>query len=117
MCWIAVLFHVNAHYPLIVAANREESFGQDPLGRHQWAEAQPYGRGRDELAGGTWLGVNATGLVAAVTNRPASAGMPPCALGVCSASTPCAVIHQARRARSLLTNSPAADSTPSIFSA
>src|SRR4051812_5111157 len=71
MCWIAVLFHVNAHYPLIVAANREESRTRPSQTPFQWAGSPTVWAGRDELAGGTWLGVNATGLVAAVTNRPA----------------------------------------------
>jgi uncharacterized protein with NRDE domain len=71
MCWIAVLFHVNAHYPLIVAANREESRTRPSRAPFQWAGSPTIWAGRDELAGGTWLGVNATGLVAAVTNRPA----------------------------------------------
>jgi uncharacterized protein with NRDE domain len=70
MCWIAVLFHVNAHYPLIVAANREESRTRPSRAPFQWAGSPAVWAGRDELAGGTWLGVNATGLVAAVTNRP-----------------------------------------------
>jgi uncharacterized protein with NRDE domain len=71
MCWIAVLFHVNAHYPLIVAANREESRTRPSRAPFQWPGSPTVWAGRDELAGGTWLGVNATGLVAAVTNRPA----------------------------------------------
>ena len=70
MCWIAVLLRVNAHYPLIVAANREESRARPSQAPFQWAGSPTVWAGRDELAGGTWLGVNATGLVAAVTNRP-----------------------------------------------
>jgi uncharacterized protein with NRDE domain len=74
MCWVAVLFRVNAHYPLIVAANREESRTRPSQAPFRWtctsAGNPTVWAGRDELAGGTWLGVNATGLVAAVTNRP-----------------------------------------------
>src|SRR5215211_7441034 len=72
MCWIAVLFHVNAHYPLIVAANREESRKRPSQAPLQWIGSPTIWAGRDELGGGTWLGVNATGLLAAVTNRPAA---------------------------------------------
>src|SRR5688572_9665433 len=72
MCWLAVLFQVNAHYPLIVAANREEFRTRPSLTPFPWAESPTIWAGRDELAGGTWLGVNATGLLAAVTNRPAA---------------------------------------------
>src|SRR4051794_38174264 len=71
MCWIAVLLRVNAHYPLIVAANREESRTRPSQTPFQWAGSPTFWAGRDELAGGTWLGANARGLVAAVTNRPA----------------------------------------------
>jgi uncharacterized protein with NRDE domain len=71
MCWIAVLLRVNAFYPLIVAANREESRTRPSQAPFPWAGSPTVWAGRDELAGGTWLGVNATGLVAAVTNRPA----------------------------------------------
>jgi uncharacterized protein with NRDE domain len=72
MCWIAVLFQVNEHYPLIVAANREESRTRPSQAPFRWtSSATPtVWAGRDELAGGTWLGVNSTGLLAAVTNRP-----------------------------------------------
>jgi uncharacterized protein with NRDE domain len=74
MCWIAVLYRVNTHYPLIVAANREELRARPSQPPFQWAGSPSVWAGRDELAGGTWLGVNATGLVAAVTNRPLAGG-------------------------------------------
>ena len=70
MCWIAVLLRVNPHYPLIVAANREESRSRPSRAPFRWDGSPTVWAGRDELAGGTWLGVNATGFVAAVTNRP-----------------------------------------------
>ena len=71
MCWIAVLLRVNPHFPLIVAANREESRTRPAQAPFRWGGSPTVWAGRDELAGGTWLGVNAAGLVAAVTNRPA----------------------------------------------
>jgi uncharacterized protein with NRDE domain len=61
MCWIAVLLRVNAHYPLIVAANREESRTRPSQAPFRWAGSPAVWAGRDELAGGTWLGVNAMG--------------------------------------------------------
>jgi uncharacterized protein with NRDE domain len=61
---------MNAHYPVIVAANREESRTRPSRAPFQWGGSPTVWAGRDELAGGTWLGVNAIGLVAAVTNRP-----------------------------------------------
>jgi uncharacterized protein with NRDE domain len=73
MCWIAVLFQVNAHYPLIVAANREESRTRPARAPFRWTGTPTVWAGRDQLAGGTWLGVNETGLLVAVTNRPLAA--------------------------------------------
>src|SRR5688500_7462526 len=76
MCWIAVLFRVNPHYPLIVAANREESRARPSRAPFRWPSSPAVWAGRDELAGGTWLGVNAPGLLAAVTNRPLADARP-----------------------------------------
>ena len=76
MCWIAVLFRVNPHYPLIVAANREESRARPSRAPFRWPGSPALWAGRDELAGGTWLGVNASGLLAAVTNRPLADASP-----------------------------------------
>jgi len=54
-----------------LAANRDEEYGRefDPPSAHPGPV--PFAAPRDRRAGGTWLGVNARGLVAAVTNRPA----------------------------------------------
>ena len=76
MCWIAVLFRVNAHYPLIVAANREESRRSPSQAPCRWTGRPPIWAGRDDVGGGTWLGVNSTGLLAAITNRPDDSGDP-----------------------------------------
>ena len=117
MCWIAVLFHVNAHYPLIVAANREESRTRPARTPFAWAGSPTVWAGRDELAGGTWLGVNATGLLAAVTNRPAdSRDTTLRSRGLLCLDT-LRVIRQGRHGRSSLMSSPVDGSTHSIFSA
>src|SRR4029450_3888085 len=70
MCWIAVFFRVTPHNPVIVAANREESRRRPSQAPLRWASEPPIWAGRDEPGGGTWLGVNSSGLLAAVTNRP-----------------------------------------------
>lgn len=83
MCLI--LFALNRHrdYPLIVAANRDEFFQRPTLSAQFWQEAPQLLAGRDQQAGGTWLGVNHHGQFSAVTNvrngretqdRPASRG-------------------------------------------
>jgi uncharacterized protein with NRDE domain len=69
MCLIIAAFQVNPAYPLIVAANREERRARPSTPPHLWPGEPPLWAGRDEMAGGTWLGVNARGLVASVTNR------------------------------------------------
>jgi len=70
MCWIAVLFHVNAHYPLIEAANREESRTR-PSHPSASAGSPNVWAGRDDLARGPGWELMRGGLLAAITNRAA----------------------------------------------
>src|SRR5690242_9425030 len=70
MCWIAVLLRVHDDFPLIVAANREEFRERPSRAPFPWPGSPAIWAGRDEHSGGTWLGVNSAGLLAAVTNRP-----------------------------------------------
>jgi Transport and Golgi organisation 2 len=72
MCLLGIGFQCLSGGPLLVLANREEGYSRPATGpRIQ----PPYGGspawlgGIDLLAGGTWLGINAHGLLAAVTNR------------------------------------------------
>ncbi len=70
MCTIAVAVGADRRWPLVVAANRDERLGREA---ETWALRQLPGGGRaayplDLEAGGTWLGVAATGLLAALTN-------------------------------------------------
>ena len=69
MCFILVLTRAHDRYPLIVAANRDESRTRPTTPPHRWPGEPSIVAGRDTLAGGTWLGVNALGLLAAITNR------------------------------------------------
>lgn len=69
MCLILVLFKVRPDYPLIVAANRDERRDRPATPPFRWEGDPVIWAGRDEVAGGTWFGVNAAGLLAAVTNR------------------------------------------------
>lgn len=69
MCTLALYFHVFSQYPLVVAANRDESLARPSRPPTQlWHAPQVYG-GQDVLAGGTWLGINEHGLLAGVLNR------------------------------------------------
>jgi uncharacterized protein with NRDE domain len=67
MCLIAVAFAASPRYRLLVAANRDESHQRPTRAAHWWEEQAVFG-GRDLVAGGSWLAVNASGHLAAVTN-------------------------------------------------
>ena len=67
MCLLAVAFHCHSDAPLIVTSNRDEFYERPTLPMHWWADSQILA-GRDQQAGGTWLGLNRNGRFAAVTN-------------------------------------------------
>lgn len=58
---------------LQVAANRDEFLARPATPPQRWPGAPAVLAPRDELAGGTWVGVNAHGLFVAVTNRHGAA--------------------------------------------
>jgi uncharacterized protein with NRDE domain len=68
MCLI--LFAARAHpaYPLIVAANRDESYGRPAAPAAFWQDQPQICAGRDLEHGGTWLGLAKSGRFAAITN-------------------------------------------------
>lgn len=78
MCTVVILRRPGHDWPLILAANRDEMTGRPwrPPGRY-WPDRPEVTAGRDELAGGTWLGLNDWGVVAGVLNRPGSLGPDP----------------------------------------
>lgn len=75
MCTVVVLRRPNHAWPLLMAANRDEMAGRpwSPPGRH-WPDRADVVAGRDDLAGGSWLGVNDSGVVAAILNRHGTLG-------------------------------------------
>jgi hypothetical protein len=72
VCTVVVL--VNPHQVLL-AANRDENVGRpwDPPAAW-WPAHRGVIGGRDRTAGGTWMGINLHGVVAAVLNRPGTLG-------------------------------------------
>ena len=62
-----------------MAANRDERLDRpwEPPARHWPHLAAGITGGRDATAGGTWMGMNRAGVVAAVLNRPGSLGPDP----------------------------------------
>ena len=73
MCLLAVIYQTIPECPVLVLANREE-FLDRPSAPQEIVLAEkpanPWLGGRDLRAGGTWLGINRAGVIAAVTNRP-----------------------------------------------
>ena len=72
MC-VAFLFladpDADAAVPKVVlCVNRDEAYGRPTLASHWWDNDGEIFAGRDETAGGTWLGVSKTGRVAVLTN-------------------------------------------------
>ena len=75
MCTVVVLRRPNHDWPVVLAANRDEMIDRpwDSPARH-WRDRANVVAGIDRLAGGTWLGLNDEGVVAAVLNRRDSLG-------------------------------------------
>jgi len=68
MCLIVFAWRPDHSQSLILAANRDEFYARPTLPLGQWEDAPDIYAGRDLEAGGTWLGVNADGRFAALTN-------------------------------------------------
>jgi len=68
MCLI--LFALDAHpdYPLVLAANRDESYDRPTAPAAPWEDAPRVIAGRDLRGGGTWMGATPEGRWAALTN-------------------------------------------------
>lgn len=68
MCLIGVSFRANHRFPILIAANRDEFHARPTSPAHWWEDTPEILAGRDRRAGGTWLGINRAGCIAAVTN-------------------------------------------------
>jgi uncharacterized protein with NRDE domain len=69
MCTLVFYFHVFPEYPIVIGANRDELLTR-PSAPPLQLRSDPwvYG-GQDLVSGGTWLGINEHGVVAAILNR------------------------------------------------
>ena len=78
MCTLLLLRRPSHRWPILIAANRDEMRERpsSPPARH-WPDRPSVTAGRDDLAGGSWLGINNDSLVAAIMNRPGSLGPDP----------------------------------------
>jgi hypothetical protein len=78
MCTVVFLRRPDHDWPLILGANRDEMLSRPwrPPARH-WPDRPEVVAGLDELAGGSWLGLNDYGVIAGALNRPGSLGPAP----------------------------------------
>jgi uncharacterized protein with NRDE domain len=79
VCTLAIAIAADRRWPVVAAANRDERLTRPSEG---WAlrdapGAPRYAAPRDLLGGGTWIGLSARGVFAAVTNYHASAAWYP----------------------------------------
>jgi uncharacterized protein with NRDE domain len=68
VCLILFSLRANASFPLIIAANRDESYARPAAPIGFWPHAPYIAGGRDLRAGGTWLGITRQGRWGALTN-------------------------------------------------
>lgn len=95
MCLLTVFYRTIPGRPIVLAANRDEFLDRQGEPPRLWKTGGvPFLAPRDPRAGGTWIGCNANGMAAAVTNRALprqSAGAPSRGLltaGVLACTTP-----------------------------
>lgn len=67
MCLIVFAYDLAPDYRLVLAANRDEFFTRPAAQAHWWRKPEILA-GRDLQGGGSWLGLDRSGRLAAVTN-------------------------------------------------
>jgi len=75
MCTLVILRRPLSPWPVLIGANRDEMAGRPwkPPARH-WSDRPEVVAGLDQLAGGSWMGMNESGVVAAILNRAGTLG-------------------------------------------
>ncbi len=68
MCTILFSWKSTQNYKLILAANRDEFYERETKTAHWWDENPNVLGGKDLKAGGSWMGINKNGKIAAITN-------------------------------------------------
>ncbi|HKK00591.1 MAG TPA: NRDE family protein [Desulfuromonadales bacterium] len=68
MCLILFAYEAHPDYRLVLLANRDEFYARPTAPADFWPEVPALLAGRDLEAGGTWMGINHNGRLAAVTN-------------------------------------------------
>jgi uncharacterized protein with NRDE domain len=68
MCLVLIAYRKHPRYPLVLAANRDEFHERPAQALHWWNDSVRMLAGRDLQAGGSWMGLDASGRLALVTN-------------------------------------------------
>ena len=68
MCLILFSFRAHLHFPLVIAANRDEHYNRPAAPAAFWDDQPDIYAGRDLEKGGTWMGLHGNGRFAAITN-------------------------------------------------
>ncbi|MFQ6372094.1 NRDE family protein [Shewanella sp. YIC-542] len=68
MCILFIALQQHPDYPLILCANRDEYHQRPTQAAHFWPGQPQLLAGKDLTAGGSWLGINRQGAIAALTN-------------------------------------------------
>ena len=68
MCTLTVRFTPEGDYPLVISANRDELYSRASVSPEMIETDPLIFAPRDMGAGGTWIGINKYGLLAAITN-------------------------------------------------
>ena len=68
MCLVLIAWRVHPQFPCLIAANRDEFHARPAVPAQWWSDDSQILAGRDQLAGGTWLGITRAGRFAALTN-------------------------------------------------
>lgn len=76
VCTLALYFNSFPGFPLVVAANRDESYDRPSAPPSVIGTLPAILAGKDLRAGGTWLGVNEYGLLVGILNRRAPNSLP-----------------------------------------
>ena len=75
MCTLVILRRPDHPWPVLIGANRDEMIGRPslPPARH-WPDRPELIAGQDQLAGGSWLGINDWGVAADPKALPTTTG-------------------------------------------
>ncbi len=68
MCLILFSYQPDTLIPFVLGANRDEYFERPTLAADFWPDAPHILAGRDQVSGGTWIGITQSGRFAALTN-------------------------------------------------